>query len=34
MQNFKAPVDTLQQMLWQHNVQTWSLEIGCLSHQD
>jgi hypothetical protein len=24
MQNFKAPVDTLQQMLWQHNVQTWS----------
>lgn len=34
MQHFEAPVDTLQQMLWQHNVQTWSLEIGCLSHQD
>ncbi len=34
IQNFKAPVDTLQQMLWKHNIQTWSLEKGCLSHQD
>ncbi|WP_225879249.1 hypothetical protein [Isorropodon fossajaponicum symbiont] len=34
MQNFKAPVDTLQQMLWFHNVQTWSFDKGCLSHQD
>lgn len=34
IQNFKAPVDTLQQMVWLHGVQTWSLEIGCLSHQD
>lgn len=34
IQHFKAPVDTLQQMLWLHNVQTWSLEIGCLSHKD
>lgn len=33
IQHFKAPVDTLQQMMWQHNVQTWSLEVGCLSHQ-
>ncbi|KAA0440258.1 MAG: glycosyltransferase family 25 protein [Candidatus Thioglobus sp.] len=33
-QNFKAPVDTLQQMHWLHNVQTWSLEVGCLRHQD
>ncbi len=34
IQNFKAPVDTLQQMLWLHGVQTWSLENGCVSHQD
>jgi hypothetical protein len=34
MQHFKAPVDTLQQMLWLHNVQTWSLDKGCISHQD
>lgn len=34
IKNFKAPVDTLQQMIWQHGVQTWSLEIGCISHQD
>ncbi|WXT99940.1 MAG: hypothetical protein Ctma_0646 [Catillopecten margaritatus gill symbiont] len=34
MQHFKAPVDTLQIMTWQHKVQTWSLETGCVSHQD
>ncbi len=34
IQHFKAPVDTLQQMLWLHNVQTWSLEISGISHQD
>lgn len=34
IQHFKAPVDTLQQMIWIHNVKIWSLEIGCLSHQD
>lgn len=34
IQNFKAPVDTLQQMLWQHGIKTWSLAVGCLSHQD
>ncbi len=34
IQHFKAPVDTLQQMLWLHNVQTWSLEKGLISHQD
>lgn len=34
IQHFKAPVDTLQQMLWLHNVQTWSLDKGCISHQD
>ena len=34
IKNFTAPVDTLQQMIWQHGVQTWSLETGCLSHQD
>ncbi len=34
IKNFKAPVDTLQQMIWQHGVQTWSLGIGCISHQD
>jgi glycosyl transferase family 25 len=30
--NFSAPIDTLRQMLWLHDVQTWSLEEGCLSH--
>lgn len=34
IQHFKAPVDTLQQMIWLHGIQTWSLEVGCLSHQD
>lgn len=34
IQHFQAPVDTLQQMIWLHNIQTWSLETGCLSHQD
>jgi glycosyl transferase family 25 len=34
IQNFNAPVDTLQQMLWLHDVQTWSLENGCISHKD
>lgn len=34
IQHFKAPVDTLQQMLWLHDVQIWSLETACLSHQD
>lgn len=34
IQNFKAPVDTLQQMLWLHDIKTWSLATGCLSHQD
>lgn len=31
--HFAAPVDTLRQMIWLHNVQTWSLEVGCLSHR-
>ena len=30
---FKSPSDTLRQMIWRHGVQTWSLELGCLSHQ-
>jgi glycosyl transferase family 25 len=34
IQHFKAPVDTLQQMLWLHDVQTWSLENGCINHKD
>ena len=30
---FKSPSDTLRQMIWRHDVQTWSLKQGCLSHQ-
>jgi GR25 family glycosyltransferase involved in LPS biosynthesis len=33
VKGFKAPIDNLMQQIYQHKVEIWSLEEGCISHE-
>ena len=33
VKGFKAPIDNLMQKIYQHKVEIWSLETGCISHE-
>jgi glycosyl transferase family 25 len=33
VKGFKAPIDNLMQQIYQHKVEIWSLEQGCITHE-
>ena len=33
VKGFEAPIDNLMQKIYQHKVEIWSLETGCISHE-